>query len=88
VLGVVSSVSEGGGNGGMMRRGGRMGGPGGPGSSIRLASRLRYARGTKRRCSGSGDQQLSLSQQPITTVTKPISSASTMYTSALPDNKH
>ncbi|CAH2037549.1 unnamed protein product, partial [Iphiclides podalirius] len=34
--------------------------------------------------SGSGDQQLSDSQQPTTTVTKPMSSASTMYTSALP----
>lgn len=35
-------------------------------------------------CSGSGDQQLSLNQQPMTTVTRPISSASIMYTSALP----
>ncbi|EFA08705.1 hypothetical protein TcasGA2_TC006376 [Tribolium castaneum] len=34
--------------------------------------------------SGSGDQQLSDSQHPITTVTRPISSASIMYTSALP----
>lgn len=34
--------------------------------------------------SGSGDQQLSDSQHPTTTVTKPISSASIMYTSALP----
>lgn len=34
--------------------------------------------------SGSGDQQLSDSQHPTTTVTTPISSASTMYTSAFP----
>lgn len=34
--------------------------------------------------SGSGDQQLSDSQHPTTTVTKPISSASIMYTSAFP----
>ncbi|CAG9786198.1 unnamed protein product [Diatraea saccharalis] len=34
--------------------------------------------------SGSGDQQLSDSQHPTTTVTKPISRASTMYTSAFP----
>ncbi|CAH0701242.1 unnamed protein product [Spodoptera exigua] len=34
--------------------------------------------------SGSGDQQLSESQHPTTTVTKPISSASIMYTSAFP----
>lgn len=36
-------------------------------------------------CSGSGDQQLSDSQQPMITVTKPISSARIMYTSALPE---
>lgn len=34
--------------------------------------------------SGSGDQQLSDSQHPTTTVKKPISNASTMYTSAFP----
>lgn len=34
--------------------------------------------------SGSGDQQLSDSQQPTTTVTKPMNSANTMYTSAFP----
>lgn len=34
--------------------------------------------------SGSGDQQLSDNQQPITTVTRPMSNASIMYTSALP----
>lgn len=34
--------------------------------------------------SGSGDQQLSDSQQPTTTVTNPISRANTMYTSAFP----
>lgn len=37
--------------------------------------------------SGSGDQQLSDSQHPITTVTSPISSASMMYTSAFPTKK-
>lgn len=37
-----------------------------------------------RMSSGSGDQQLSESQHPTTTVTNPISSASTMYTSAFP----
>lgn len=35
--------------------------------------------------SGSGDQQLSESQQPMTTVTRPMRRASTMYTSALPE---
>lgn len=34
--------------------------------------------------SGSGDQQLSESQQPMTTVTRPMRRASIMYTSALP----
>lgn len=34
--------------------------------------------------SGSGDQQLSDNQQPITTVARPINRASIMYTSALP----
>lgn len=34
--------------------------------------------------SGSGDQQLSDNQQPITTVTRPMNSASIMYTSAFP----
>ncbi|KAI8435915.1 hypothetical protein MSG28_004095 [Choristoneura fumiferana] len=37
-----------------------------------------------RMSSGSGDQQLSDSQHPTTTVTNPISNASTMYTSAFP----
>ncbi|KOX71763.1 Breast cancer type 1 susceptibility protein like protein [Melipona quadrifasciata] len=45
-------------------------------------SALGYARVTTP--SGSGDQQLSDSQQPTTTVTKPISSAKKMYTSAFP----
>lgn len=36
--------------------------------------------------SGSGDQQLSDNQHPITTVTKPISNANMMYTSAFPVN--
>ncbi|CAD0199173.1 unnamed protein product [Chrysodeixis includens] len=38
--------------------------------------------------SGSGDQQLSDSQHPTTTVTNPINSASIMYTSALPAPTH
>lgn len=38
--------------------------------------------------SGSGDQQLSDNQQPMTTVTKPIRRASMIYTSALPGMKH
>lgn len=49
------------------------------------ADRSRHAIVTT--CSGSGDQQLSESQQPITTVTRPISSARIMYTSAFPAGK-